>query len=175
MKLDKYLKKIQRNEAVGSFAIENPYSSGKTWSDKYLKRKKKMVEEELRNFGSDPKRVLVDFDRTIHAYSHGIGDGTIYDKPINEAKESLQQLIDEGYEVCIFTARVCRENRKSDQEWKEQIRMVKDWLEQNEIPYHRVTGKKLAATAIIDDRAVHFTGDWKKALQDLKDIESSNI
>ena len=171
----KPLRKIQRNKEVTTHELESPYSSGKTWTDKYLKKRKLVIEEEIKRFGSDPKRVLVDFDKTIHAYSHGLGDGTAYDKPIDGARESLQQLMNEGYEVCIFTARVCRENRKSDQEWKEQIRMVKDWLEKYDIPYHRLTSKKLAATAIIDDRAIHFTGDWSKALQELKSIERSNI
>jgi hypothetical protein len=169
------LKKIQRKEVVRTSESEYPYSSGKTWTDKYLKKRKIVIEEEIKKFGSDPKRVLVDFDKTIHAYSHGIGDGTVYDRPMDNARESLQQLMNEGYEVCIFTARVCRENRKSDQEWKDQIRMVKDWLERYDIPYHRITDRKLAATAIIDDRAVHFMGDWSKALQELKDIEHSNI
>jgi hypothetical protein len=169
------LRKIQRNKEVRTLELEYPYSSGKTWSDKYLKKRKLVIEEEIKRFGSDPKRVLVDFDKTIHAYSHGIGDGTIYDKPIDNARESLQQLMNEGYEVCIFTARVCRENRKSDQEWKDQWRMIKDWLEKYDIPYNRITCAKLAATAIIDDRAIHFTSDWSKALQELKDIEYSNI
>jgi hypothetical protein len=136
---------------------------------------KRLIEEEIQQFGSDPKRLLVDFDKTIHKYSKGLMDGSVYDGPIDGARESLQQLMDEGYEVCIFTARICRENRKSDQEWKDQIRMVKDFLEKYDIPYNRLTDKKLAATAIIDDRAVHFTGNWDQALQDLKNIEKSNI
>ena len=171
----KPLEKTQENKEVATNELENPYSSGKTWTDKYLRKRKLVIEEEIKRFGSDPKRILVDFDKTIHAYSQGLNDGSVYDRPMDGARESLQQLMNEGYEVCIFTARVCRENRKSDQEWKDQIRMVKDWLENHNIPYHRLTDKKLAATAIIDDRAIHFTGDWSKALQELKDIEHNNI
>jgi hypothetical protein len=169
------LRKIQIKEVVTTSELEYPYSSEKTWSDKYLKKRKLVIEEEIRRFGSDPKRLLIDLDKTIHTYSHGIGDATIYDKPIEGSKEFIKKRMDEGYEICIFTARVCRENRKSDQERKDQIRMVKDWLEKYNIPYNRITSKKLAATAIIDDRAIHFTGDWSKVEQELRDIEHTNI
>jgi ribonucleotide monophosphatase NagD (HAD superfamily) len=95
------------------------------------------------------KRVCVDFDGVIHKYSKGYQDGSIYDEPMEGAKESLERLSKEGYEVVIFTTRTRGK--------------ISDWLEKHEIPYDMVTREKLPAMAYIDDRAIRFT-NWKDIL-----------
>jgi len=96
--------------------------------------------------------VLVDFDGVIHAYSKGWHDGTAYDPPIPGAKEALQRMVDEGYEVVIFSTR----------DWED----IGDWLAKYSFPDYYVTNVKQPAVAQIDDRAIRFT-DWGQAIADL--------
>ena len=109
------------------------------------------------------KTIAVDFDGVIHAYSKGWADGSIYDKPVPGALETLVKLA-KHYAVFILST------RDSNQilEWMvhqgfkphDQVRVVppdvKFWNEQGVIG---ITDRKLVAIAYIDDRAVRFT-NW---------------
>ena len=50
------------------------------------------------------KTLAVDFDGVIHKYSDGYRDGTIYDKPKENAIKALKKLC-EQYNVVIMTSR----------------------------------------------------------------------
>lgn len=115
-----------------------------------------------------PKRrrtIAVDFDGVIHRYSKGWKDGSIYDPPVDGAREALAR-IHARYEVVIFTTRVNPDMRGSEV----QMDRVLDWLESN--GFHKgehfdiITHVKPPALAYIDDRALHFTA-WDQALDEL--------
>lgn len=96
--------------------------------------------------------VLVDFDGVIHKYRYGWFDGTAYDEPVDGAKETLQGLVDRGYEVVIFSTRDAEQ--------------IEQWLRTNRFPPYRVTNYKEPAVAIIDDRAIRFE-NWDIAFGEL--------
>ncbi len=177
--LDQYLDKLQNSsEMVSSaagmgFAIDSFPSRGKK------KRKSDVLRvvypkgiRESKN--TTPKRILVDFDRTIHKYSKGFFDGTIYDTPMQDARAALESLKKKGYQIVIFSARPCIANRETRAEATLQRRIMEQWLNKWGIPYDRISCVKLDAVAIIDDRAVTFH-EWRQALQDLQKIEERNI
>lgn len=91
-------------------------------------------------------RLLVDFDGVIHKYSHGWADGTAYDEPVEGAKDAMQDLVNRGYEVVIFSTR--------------DERQIAQWLRANRFPPYPITNEKVPAVAIIDDRAIRFL-NWE--------------
>jgi hypothetical protein len=96
--------------------------------------------------------LLVDFDGVIHRYSKGWHDGTAYDEPDPAAREALQELEHRGYEVIIFSTRSAHQ--------------IHVWLARWGFPPYAVTDRKIPATALIDDRAIHHT-DWYATLDEL--------
>lgn len=104
-------------------------------------------------------KVLVDFDGVIHAYSKGWADGTTYDGPIPGAREALESMVADGYEVVIFST------RDADQ--------ITAWLAKWGFPPYRVTNVKEPAVAQIDDRAIRFA-DWPQAAADLRTLYPVN-
>lgn len=100
--------------------------------------------------------VAVDFDRTIMD-----DEGRL----ISGAKESLAHLKSTGWKIIIWTG-----NPDLDR--------VKEFLQQNEIPYDHInenpdTDKKMPTrkvffNATVDDKAVPFEGDWRRALTELE-------
>ena len=97
------------------------------------------------------KTILIDFDNTIHKYSEGWKDGTIYDEPVEGAIEAIRDLVAAGYKVIVFTALSKRgESRNTD---------IRDWLLKHGL-FLPVTNTKCPARAIVDDRAIRFT-NWK--------------
>jgi predicted mannosyl-3-phosphoglycerate phosphatase (HAD superfamily) len=98
-------------------------------------------------------KVMVDFDGVIHQYSKGWGDGTIYDPPVPGAKNTLQALEDEGYQIVVFSTRDASQ--------------IVPWLKKFEFPAYRVTNQKEGAAAYIDDRAIEFK-DWYSAANQLR-------
>jgi len=139
------------------------------------------------------KTVAIDFDGVIHKYSHGYGDGSIYDEPIEGAFDFIQKLMGEGYAVYIHSTR---------SPWKIKSWLLfhtfateydaeglggdptnykypkygftlmvipfwkKFWNEENVLGISR---RKLPALVYIDDRAVKFEGDWKKVRAEIKE------
>ena len=68
-------------------------------------------------------------------------------KPMKDAKQAIEWIIDQGHEVYVFTNR----------NWDE----VEKWLVKHKFPTMLVTDRKLPDTALyIDDRAYRFT-DWQ--------------
>ena len=99
--------------------------------------------------------MCVDFDGVIHSYKSGWqGPGCIPDPPVPGAFLWLKELMDAGFEVCIYSARSC-DYRGHD--------AMKDWFRlwkfkpADELKFPT---QKPPATMTIDDRAFCFEGDF---------------
>lgn len=105
-------------------------------------------------FNKLAKTIAVDFDGVLHPYTKGwIGSVPDNEPPIMGAAQFLTDLREQGYEVVVFSTRA---------DHPDGLNGILEWLE-----YHglladvvRVTHKKPAAIAYVDDRAVPFTGSW---------------
>lgn len=97
------------------------------------------------------KTICVDFDGVIHKYSKAYHDGTIYDEPVEGAKEALRLLRAKPYRIVILTA------RPKDG--------IAEWLDKHGFsPYvDEVTNIKPQAVCYIDDRGIRFT-NWRDML-----------
>jgi hypothetical protein len=160
MNLSDYLEKIQNDESV--FPMDSPSKSKK-------KRILRYYSETTTN-NDNIRRAMIDLDGTIHKYSKGYQDGTIYDDPFEGAKETIDWLKEIGFEIIIFTTRASKENAEEmGGDHIKQIKNVENYLKDNEIYFDRVTSDKLAADFYIDDKAITIeNGDWhsvKKILQ----------
>jgi hypothetical protein len=119
------------------------------------------------------KTIGIDFDNTIHSYDQGWKDGSAYGDLIPGTKEALAYL-SKKYKLVIFTARISAGN--TGKQNPQQVKNVKDWLVKHDIAqfFSGITNVKTPdILAIIDDRAVHFDGDWRKALQGLKKVKGA--
>ncbi len=100
--------------------------------------------------------VAVDFDRTISDDKGNL---------LPDAKASIQRLKEAGWTIIIWTARP-------------DLEYVRSYLRQNEIPYDHINenpdgdkgdySRKIRFDATVDDKAVPFDGDWKKAFSELE-------
>lgn len=154
------------NESVGGFAID---------SFPGMKRKKKKSQIIRTIFPENkneamPKRAMIDLDGTIHKYSQGYKDGEIYDNPFEGAKEVIDWLKQNGYEIVIFTTRLSKENAKElGGDLKKQAKNIIQWLKKNNIYFDRITAEKIAAQFYIDDKAIHINnGNWNTVLNVIK-------
>ena len=96
------------------------------------------------------KTIALDFDGVIHKYSKAYHDGTIYDDPIDGARDAIRLIKKKGYKVVIFTARP-------------NIDEIHQWLQKHKIVVDDVTNSKPKAIAYIDDRGIRFT-NWRDIL-----------
>jgi hypothetical protein len=143
-------------EAVGGFAIDS-------FPTKASKKPLTVIYPEsvdLDNVNS--KRIMIDFDGTIHKYSKGWKDGTVYDEPISGAKQFIDQLKDDGFEVVVFTSRLSVSSL-GQEVVNEQKEMIEMWLKKYGIKIDGITAEKIPATAYIDDLAIEFDG-WNHEL-----------
>lgn len=104
------------------------------------------------------KTALVDLDGVLNDYS---GKYNEYEVPKIKAgaKEFLEELA-KIYDIEIFTVR-------------NKIRTV-EWLQENDIAHliKEVTNvKNPYASIIVDDRAIHFNGDFNEVLKKSKDFK----
>ncbi len=165
--VDKILnkRKVKDEEAVGGFAIDSFPETPK-------KKKRQIIRTvypESKN-ESIPRRAMIDLDLTIHKYSEGYKDGEIYDDAFEGAKEVIDWLKDQGYEIVIFTTRASKENAKElGGDSNDQIKKVGQWLKKHNIHFDKITGEKLAADFYIDDKAIHIpNGNWETVLKVIK-------
>jgi hypothetical protein len=162
--IDKIIKRRKKKEAVGGFAID-------TFPNKRSDKRKiiRTIYPENKN-EKVPRRAMIDLDQTIHKYSKGYKDGEIYDKPFDGAREVIDWLRNNNYEIVIFTTRASESNAKElGGDHEEQIKKVAKWLKDNNIYFDKITAEKLAADFYIDDKAIHIpNGDWKVVLKILK-------
>jgi hypothetical protein len=174
MIIEKYLKAIQDENVSSSagmgFAIDS-YTSKRDLK----KKKKKIVRVAYPNeaVGRDPimRRAMIDLDGTIHRYSKGYQDGSIYDDPFEGARETINWLRELDYEIVIFTARASKwTNDELGQDYETQMKNVENWLSENDIYYDKVTAEKLAADFYIDDKAIYIkNGNWVEVRQTIKE------
>ena len=116
--------------------------------------------DELTNIG-------VDFDNVIHKNSKGFYDGTIYDEPVEGAREALEKL-SKDYDVVVYTVKA-----KPDRglvNGKTGVELVWEWLEKHGMSDYvsKVTCEKPRAVAYIDDKAVTFS-DWESCFIELNE------
>ena len=116
------------------------------------------------------KRAMIDLDQTIHKYSKGYEDGTIYDEPFKGARDAINWLKDNGYEIVIFSTRASpgnAEEQGGDQ--NKQIANIEAWLKHHDIYFDRVTADKISADFYIDDKAIPIhNGNWDAVLKVVK-------
>lgn len=169
VRLSRYLEHIQKSENL-TFTIDS--------ISKQDKQKKKITKPVYSNFNIKeqedfkPKlirRIMVDLDKTIHQYSKGFQDGSIYDAPFPQAKKALQKLKSKGFEIVIFTSRVSPEVVSfHGQDLEKQYINIENWLNNNEIPFDYITASKIDADFYIDDRVIWIkNGDWKSVLEQI--------
>lgn len=113
--------------------------------------------------------IAVDFDGVIHGYSHGWGNGRIYDSPVDGALDALHTLM-EDYAVFIHTSRDPLQVADWLASYGFHVR-TKDldvifWDERGTL---LITNRKLPALAYIDDRAIRFAS-WDQALADFAEL-----
>jgi len=110
--------------------------------------------------------VLIDLDGTLcdHAFPE-IG-------PIKPGvKKALQEIRDLGFEIHICSCRTNHEVSISIIERLEQIKKMKKFLDDNEIPYNKILNNdKPVAYAYIDDRGIGFRDNWENTIKELKKI-----
>lgn len=158
MILEKYLNKLQKKEAVGSFAIDSFPSF------KHKKTLTTIIKPSGDKVTIAEARAMIDLDGTIHKYSKGFSDGQIYDDAFKGAKEVINWLKNQGYEIVIFTTRASKENAMDmGDDHKKQIANVETWLKDHGIYFDRVTAEKISADFYIDDKAIPINnGDWNE-------------
>jgi hypothetical protein len=113
------------------------------------------------------KIAAVDFDRVIHRYSNGWQDGSIYDSPVENSRETLGKLVGDGWKIIIFTARL---NPNLNGDPHEHKTKIIEWLNKNGFiegqHYHDITATKPLAEIFIDDKAEKFT-NWNSIFKKL--------
>ena len=104
----------------------------------------------------------IDFDGVIHKNSKGYHDGTIYDEPIEGAKEALQKL-SEKYTVIVYTTKARKDRGLVD--GKTGTQLVWEWLKKHDLSQYvsKVTAEKPRAKVYIDDRAIRFDS-WNNVI-----------
>ena len=129
------------------------------------------------NHGPDYIWIAVDLDGTVlesppdHIYESDVGEH-IFGNPIPGAKEALQEMIDSGAVVSIYTAR----QYFADGEDKENklTEAVEKTLVDHGIPFTDIyIGKKPPAHHFIDDKGISFDGDWSMVLDAIRDTLSN--
>jgi len=104
-------------------------------------------------------RICIDFDNVIHLmdWEPGQSIAQIEGDPVPGAKEAIA-LLRERYEVVVLSARADSVKRK---------RAIARWLKEQGIVVDQITAMKLPALMYLDDRAVHFYGQWEETLRDI--------
>lgn len=125
------------------------------------------------------KVLCLDFDGTIHAYSQGWKDGSVYDVPVPGAFEAIRTVQQEGWTVIVLTSREDHEPiRAWFERWNRHYGQVAGFMSYQMAPGMRVqevwseqfiiipviTNKKVPAQFYIDDRAIRFT-NWNDILR----------
>jgi len=120
--------------------------------DIFLKKKKKT------------KVIAIDLDGTLSRYKGWKGEHIIHE-PLPGSKEFLEKLKGEGWKIIIFTTRY---KKKYVRQWLRKWKMPYDEINSN--IYEIRTSGKVIADIYLDDRALLFTGDYKKALKKIKNF-----
>lgn len=112
--------------------------------------------------------LMIDFDGVLHSFSKGVYDKTLYDKPVDGAKEFIDSVKD-IYRIVIFTSRISTFIGNNVRE--KMINKIEEWLYKYNIYYDEITCQKLPAVAYIDDMAIEFNRDWSYVRRRLKILD----
>ncbi len=110
------------------------------------------------------KTVVFDFDGVIHSYKSGWqGMDNIPDEPVEGIKEVIDELMEKGYEVAIFSTRRAT---------LEGMKAVSKWLKKHGIKVSRVCDYKPPAITYVDDRAITFDGNCEGLVEKIETFKS---
>lgn len=102
------------------------------------------------------KKICLDLDGVLAQYDGWRGADAI-GEPLDGAKQFVQTLIDDGYQVVVHSARA-------------PVRVDK-WLHDHNFPQDVVVSpRKPPATAYIDDNGIRFNGDFVEVYNQLKTL-----
>jgi hypothetical protein len=107
----------------------------------------------------DKAIVCVDLDGVLNDFD-GWRGADFFHPPRKGAREFLETLNGMGYRVVVFTVRYGPH--------------VEAWLAEHDLTalVSEVTDKKPPAHAYVDDRAICFTGDFRSALERIRDFRA---
>jgi len=152
--------------------MEPPLSQGELWDQSYT-NDDQFEDTDLR-LGQRAPWVAVDLDGTIlasppkNAPEYGSDETQLpLGTPLPGASDALQELASLGWRISIYTARFGDESLDDEvvERWGSEIAAH---LEQNGIPFSDIwVGRKPRADYFVDDKAVHFDGDWSATLSTL--------
>lgn len=100
-------------------------------------------------------QIIIDMDGTICTEEKTYSRSLAKIKP--KAKETINQLYDEGHTIIIYSART----------WME-FEMTTHWLKENGIKYHQLIMGKPIGDLWIDDRAITFENNWEEISQRIR-------
>ena len=97
------------------------------------------------------RTVCIDFDGCIHSYESGwCGAEVIPDPPIHRVKDAIDRLR-ENFRIVVHSARSATIEGHD---------AIIAWLQKHEIEVDEVSRYKPPASIYIDDRAIHYRGNW---------------
>lgn len=113
------------------------------------------------------KTIAIDLDGTLLKHWEGTFDTHKFGEVLPGAKEALKEMKELGYFLIIHT---CRTDEEA----------VAKYLKEKKIPFDAINinpnapefDKKPVADIYIDDRAINFSGNWRKALYQIKEFET---
>ena len=107
--------------------------------------------------------IAIDFDSTLCDPTN-IQAGYRMGRPTTGAIMATHRLAEEGHTIIVFTAREV--NRP------EVKKAVQDWCDYFKIPIHGITNvKQPYFDLMIDNRGIHFGGNWSEVLSQIKEFE----
>jgi hypothetical protein len=109
------------------------------------------------------KTVALDYDGVLHSYTSGWTGEAPTDPPHPGALEFVQDLIDQGAKVVVYSTRA--------KTYLGRVGML-SWFREHGFPLDadNITNEKPPAIAYVDDRAVEFRGDFAQALAGINEL-----
>ena len=108
----------------------------------------------------EKETLLIDFDRTL-AVEHDKG---VIGEPINGAKEALDKLKQQGFDIEIYSVRANDEKGLDE---------VKEWLDKNNIAYDSIFQGEKPRGTIIDDHAIRFNNNWNEIVKQVEKLDKA--
>lgn len=112
------------------------------------------------------KVAIVDFDKTLcNSKWPNMGP------PMDGAKEALEEMKKMGWTINVCSCRTSVEVYPYPIDRLEQTRKMADWMKENNMPFDNILNvDKPLGDAYIDDCGHGFRGDWKKVVDEVKQI-----
>jgi histidinol phosphatase-like enzyme len=107
-------------------------------------------------------KILIDFDGTICKEGKFVAPHIIPFGPEPFAVEAIKKLSD-YFTIVVYSVRAQSEGGK---------KAIEVWMKKYGIPFSKVTNKKEMAVLYIDNRAIRYTGDWKKTLSEVATFDA---